>query len=235
MTKEYVTDHRTLSKYLDDQLCDQERQAFEAYWTQNPDVIDDLEAHAQLQAGLARLRQTGELERLLQRRTRSRRTWTLALAACLVALAVLITLRAGSPPSQAPAILIASATALSMQGRKPPEIETLEVLHTRSGAFDAMLQLTQPRKFFELRVLPNDGMAQRYAASLRYRNPDRTRTELAAVGDLRPARDGFVIVFLDSRRLRPGVHELQLVSDTPPSVPTHTGLFLINVVAAADR
>ena len=48
-----------VERYLAGRLSDAEQRRFEAYWAENPGLVRDLEASAQLQSGLAMLRERG--------------------------------------------------------------------------------------------------------------------------------------------------------------------------------
>ena len=89
------------------ELTDDEREAFEAYYLEHPDVVPELEAAARFKVGLMKLRDTGELSKLLQRE--QRRQWPYFAAAAAVAEA-----NGTSPRSGA---LIGERRARGAQGR----------------------------------------------------------------------------------------------------------------------
>ena len=69
MDRKYIDDHHIAARYLADQLSDADREAFETYYVEHPDVLRDLEAAARMKVGLAQLREAGELDALMIART----------------------------------------------------------------------------------------------------------------------------------------------------------------------
>src|ERR1043165_5298786 len=88
MDRRYIDDHHVVARYLADRLTDEEREAFEAYFPEHPDVVQELEAAARFKVGLMQLRDTGELTQLLQPAPR-RQTWQYLAAAAAVAALVI--------------------------------------------------------------------------------------------------------------------------------------------------
>ena len=68
MDRQYIDDRHVVARYLADQLSDQEREEFEAFCAGNPEVFGEIEATARFKAGLARLKESGELEAAIARR-----------------------------------------------------------------------------------------------------------------------------------------------------------------------
>ena len=58
---EINSDH-WVERYLAGRLSDPEARRLEAYWIENPELIDDMERGARLKAGLADLHERRELE-----------------------------------------------------------------------------------------------------------------------------------------------------------------------------
>jgi hypothetical protein len=206
-----------VERYLDGRLSETEARRFEAYWVENPDLIRDVEAAAQLKSGLALLRERGELAALL------RPSWwpgglrLLVLAACAVlAVAGLATWRLAQSPGAV--LLAASATALpGLDGAALPRGAVSTVMRLRSAtAVDAVLELPAAPSALELRVLPEESpeapvAATRYAVTLAEVDAEGALREPAVADGVRVDGDGFVAVFVDSRTLRPARYRLRLV------------------------
>lgn len=230
MSANQFNDPRALSRYLDGQFSDAERESFEAHWVENPDLIQQLEADARLQAGLAHLKRTGRLERPARR-------WPALLAAAGIAaaafLAIAIALQITNRSTMAPMILAASAEAFGDEKRIEP---ALEIVHTRSERYDATLQQPGRSAIFELRLLPDIASTKaRYQMRLLSREAGGTRKRLATVDGLQPAKDGFVTVFVDAQRLTPGVYELLLVEGDQTDRSVQVSPYVVNVVPPARR
>jgi anti-sigma factor RsiW len=56
------------SRYLAGQLSPAELQAYEQHLLENPDAVRELEATARMKVGMASLRDSGQLEKLLRAR-----------------------------------------------------------------------------------------------------------------------------------------------------------------------
>ena len=67
MDRRYIDDQHVVARYLANRLTDEEREAFEAYYLEHPDMGQEMEAAIRFKVGLMRLRETGELAPLVQR------------------------------------------------------------------------------------------------------------------------------------------------------------------------
>ena len=133
------------SRYLAGQLSGSELQAYEQHLLDNPDAVAELEATARMKVGLANLRETGQLEKLL--RAPSRSTLAAGVRArrfrgtgsdCRRALA-----RRRRPRD---ATLVATASELiDPSGRPLAPGSSYALLRTRSSAYDAVIELPPSR------------------------------------------------------------------------------------------
>ena len=89
MDAKQIAELHIVERYLADQLSDEEAQAFEAYVEAHPEVTRDIENISRMKAGLAALRQRGELESLVKKQRRVPLWAGLAAAAAVVAIVVL--------------------------------------------------------------------------------------------------------------------------------------------------
>src|SRR5688572_21034668 len=88
MDRRYIDDHHVVARYLADRVTEEERSAFEAYYLEHPEVVQELEAAARFKTGLMRLRETGELDDLMQAKAGGFR-WPYLAAAAAIAFLVL--------------------------------------------------------------------------------------------------------------------------------------------------
>ena len=204
-----------IPRYLAGQLSTAESRDLEAYWTQHPEIVKELEYTLRLKEGLAILRSRGELEPLLRRRSSPR--WLMGAAAALLLLSV------GfwgwrRPPLHAPA-MAASRFELVGGDRDVLPVGGHYVLARDRGAAAAVsVQLPHERNVIELQVLPSDFAAGRpYWIDLARVDASGRRTVLRALDDVPAAEDRYVTVFVDSARLIPGRYELSLGAE--PRVP----------------
>src|SRR4026208_2063020 len=118
MDRRYIDDNHVVAGYLADRLTDDEREAFEAYYLEHPDVVQELEAAARFKVGLMKLRDTGELPKLLQRDQRLQCPY-FAAAAAVAALVIGAFVIIDRTPERHP-ILAATVEALRGPNGSPP-------------------------------------------------------------------------------------------------------------------
>lgn len=221
----FKDDPTVANRYLADQLSDAEREAFEASLLQNPEITQELEATARMKVGMERLRESGELDKIVRARPFFERPAFLAAAASIGVLAIgLMFVRWQS--ASAPSVLASSAAEF---GRALAVGSTPPMLRVRSEKYDAEIELPVERQALKLRLLPAaSGGAEKYSVSLAHLKDDGSTETIAAVKDLRPAQDGFISVFADSALLRPGRYRL-IVTGEGSEAPVYGETFLIRV------
>ena len=223
------------NRYLAGQLSETERAAFETQLERNPTTLQELEATARLKVGLERLRDTGQLNEEL-RPVFALRPVLLGLAATLVAALIGFALLRGTfaPSTTTPLLAATPASFADMKGVVLPVAATFAVFRKRAGDYDAVIELPSLRRSIELRVLPQIATpSERYRVSLARMLDDSTIEPSASIADLTPADDGFVTVFADSARLRPGHYRMAVSSSARNADPITTETFVINVVQPA--
>lgn len=230
MDRKYIDDHHIVARYLADQLSDVERQAFEAYYLEHPDVVQEMEATARLKVGLMQLRDSGELDTLLKQRPRFPQQRYLAIAAGIAVMAVGTLLWFNRGPAAQP-LMVASATSLfDRLGDPLPISSTHTILRTRSATDDAEIDLPRSPQTIELRVLPETpAQPARYRAVLSSISQDNALREVAAIVELEPEADGFVPLYLNSARLEQGRYRLTLSGDSGTSAADAASDFLIRI------
>jgi hypothetical protein len=217
MDRKYIDDHHIAARYLAEQLDDAEREAFEAYYLQHPDVLRDMEAAARLKTGLAQLRDAGELVQLLKPQPWYRDQRYLA-AAAVAALAVGVGLYGLRSPSRQPVLVASSGVLHTWRGTPLPLASSHMVLRTRGASYDAEIELPASAQTIELRVLPEyEAQQSRYRIALQAIADDDSLTPVAEVAGLTPGEDGFVPVFINTARIRPGRYQLTLTGDSVAS------------------
>lgn len=222
MNRNHIGDHHVVARYLADQLSDTERKDFERYYLEHPEMVRDLEEAAQLKAGLMRLRDSGELDRLLQPRRwqqRQFRSISRALrrnagmgavaALAIVAVATAFWLRADN--SSEPWMGPTASSLIARQGLPPRIAATYTILRTRALDADVEIELPATRQILELKVLPEVVAAgATYQASLATIDANDELREVATLSGLAAGEDEFVPLYLDSSKLRAGRYQLAL-------------------------
>jgi hypothetical protein len=224
LTKKYIDDHQIVERYLADQLSDVEREEFESYYVEHPEILDDLQAAAGIKLGAASLRKSGELQKLT-----ARRRWPsgLALAATfLVMIMGAYLLRAGAPQ---PVIMAAElgdfATPLT-------EAAIYQVQRTRSDV-DAIVALPGTPQALKLRVRPAlEPLPAAYRAQLAVIAEDGSQALVASLRGLQLDGDAFVTLYLNSGSLQPGNYQLNLSEDVAPEANPVVNEFLLELVAS---
>jgi len=206
MDRQYIDDHHVVARYLADQLPEPEREAFEAYYLEHPDMVREIEATARFKVGLAQLRDSGQLAALLKPTPwYARRLFLAVAAAAIVIIGMVFYVRTATPP-----LMAADVAALA----GPSSIASSHVVLRRRGSvFDAEVTLPGAGEAIELRVLPEFAATDaRYRISLA-RIIDDQREQISAVDHLPAGDDGMVTIYLNARRVAPGDYELTIASD----------------------
>ena len=208
MDRQYIDDHHVVARYLADQLADPEREAFEAYYLEHPEMLREIEAVSRFKSGLAQLRDSGELEALLKPTPWYARWRYLAIAAAaILVIGVAFYLRTPTPPLMATnlAALDGPATVASSHA----------LLRRRGSSFDAEINLPEAGAAIELRVLPEfSGADSRYRVSLARIDADERREQLEQIEHLSAGDDGMVAIYLNASRIAAGDYEVKITDDT---------------------
>jgi hypothetical protein len=229
MDRQYIDDQHVVARYLANRLTDQEREAFEAYSLEHPEIVQEMEAAARFKVGLMQLRDSGELTKLLQPDKRPQWHYIVA-AAAVAALAVGVFLVVDRTLAARP-ILAATAEALGGTDGKPPAwTREYAILRTRGSAVDAEIALPTPGLALELRVLP-EFMArpERYRVQLFRMSADDSLQGVAELGGLVPEPDNFVSVFVDGARLQAGQYRLAITGDPDTDARDKESAFILRM------
>ena len=234
MDRRYIDDKHVVARYLADRLTDEEREAFETYYLEHPDVVQELEAAARFKVGLMKLRDTGELAQLLQREKRPQWHY-FAAAAALAALAIGTFLIIDRAPGTHP-ILAAAVDALRGANGNPPTLtREYAVLRTRGSAIDAEIRLPPAGEALELRVLPEfAARPERYRVRLFRVSADDSLQSVAELGGLVPEDDNFVSIFVDGTRLQPGQYRLTIAGDPDTDARDKESAFILRMQPAIN-
>lgn len=235
ITPRDIEDHQLAERYLADQLSPTEQAELEQYYSEHPDVLQDLQAVAGIKMGLALLRTTGELQRLnAPRKTR----WPLVLAAAATLLVVVLSGYLLRTQLQPPTVIAASASALSAARGAPLRVHsTYELQRTRS---DVDVTIVQPRSagLIELRLRDAlDPPPAEYRIELLAIQAGDTRSSRARLGGLRVDDSGVLNLYLDPTVLGVGSFELRLFKEasrdsaSSSSQDLELSDFLIDIVA----
>jgi hypothetical protein len=229
-----IDDPTRASRYLADQLSDAECAEYEARFIEDPEAVAELEATARLKIGLERLRRNGELSELIAGTggPHPNRTWMLAMAATLAAIAIGVGLwfpRAGAP--SAPVLASAATVFRDHNGHSLSVLATAPLFRTRAERYDAVIELPATRGAIKLRVLPSTPAdSAKYEASLARIADDDSSGRIISIGDLHPsAEDGFVDVYADSALLAPGRYRLILTRAAAGAANGESDTFMIKV------
>jgi hypothetical protein len=231
MDRRYIDDNHVVARYLADRLTDEEREAFETYFLEHPEVVQELEAAARFKVGLMQLRDSGELTQLLQPAPQ-RRMWPYAAAAAAAAVAVLVI---GTTYLQSQRIAQERDSAHSVaflsrvNDNSPTTANVYAILRTRGSAVDAEIRVPPPGEAIELRVLP-EFTAPRYRIRLFRMSADDSMERVAELGGLKPEEDTFVPVFVDPARLRRGQYRLAIVGDPATDARDKESAFILRVL-----
>jgi hypothetical protein len=211
-----------LARYLAGQLTPAELDAFERTLPDDAKLREELEQLLKLKEGLARLRDRGELDAIVQAPARNR--W-LPLAAAAAAAIVLVALVWSYLPGAPPNVLASSLGQLVVPGQPAPTVATPYVLaHTRGSP--AVTQLERAG-VVELQLVPSTLSSEvSYSARLGPAAGGRIVGRTDAI-HMRP--DGYLTLYLDTSHLTPGDYELQLSPSHTTGSPSQIDRFAIHV------
>jgi hypothetical protein len=181
-----------------------------------------------MKVGLAHLRDTGQLDKLLRAQPALRTRWpALAAVAALVVLAIGLWRGAETPRDTT---LVAAANELmDRSGRPLAAGSSYALLRTRSSAYDAEIELPAEPRAIELRVRP-EAVAAVHSVALSQIRPDGSAVQIGSVSELQAQPDGFVRLYVDSSRLEPGPY-LLVITPAQDRAATSTSAFRVKVVA----
>jgi hypothetical protein len=230
LTRQYIDDHQVVERYLADQLSDVERDEFEDYYAEHPDVLRELDAAAGIKLGVAMLRESGELATLTKVPPARRWHTGWGLAATLL-VAIIVGTYWAKNETQPPAILSGNLDALG----RPSIAASYQIQRTRSDV-DAIVSLPPRPQAIELRIRPvfAPPAASYQIELLSIAEGSEIRTPVAAIDELGPGADGLVTIYVSSARLRPGSYELR-VADAANSSAINDFLVVITGENAPTR
>jgi hypothetical protein len=223
MNQRYIEEHHVLTRYLADQLSDAERIAFESYYVEHSQVLQELELAAKLKLGLALMADSGELA------APARRPWLPGLAAAALLIAAVSTGFWLIRPAPAP-LLVASVGELGGSQAAPLAADIYTIERTRSRRVDARIVLPPLPRTLTLRILP-EHVSATYGLRLNMLGSDAVVREIAQLPALRADADGLVSVYLQSQRLAPGTYEIVLSSNAEPNAPVSSFVVLVEIAS----
>lgn len=213
MDRQYINDRHVVARYLADQLSDSEREEFEAFCAQNPDLFREIEATARFKAGLAKLAESGDLEAALAKPP-GLGAFALRHAASLAAVGIGVVALVGAVYALRVPAMGASVAEVSGRFRSElPVAANFEIMRMRDSVdVDQRLSLPATPAALRFRVLPDIEGKPAYRATLSQETTSGTRLVASADG-LKPDEMHFVSFYLNSVKLVPGTYFLKVVPD----------------------
>jgi hypothetical protein len=229
MDRKYIDDHHIAARYLADQLSDSEREAFEAYYVEHPEMMQELEAAARVKVGLMGLRRAGQLEPLLQAPARIGQARRFAAAAAVVAVAIGVTVFFMRGPSTATMLAASPAAFVDGNGAPVPIARTLTLMNARGAGPDAEMTMAESAGTIELRIRTEfDAVPPVYQVAFSSIGADGRTTTLARIDGLAATEDGYVRVYLGGPR-KAGSYEVMLSGDAGTSAAGQATAFVLEI------
>ncbi len=219
MDRKQIESEHIVARYLADQLSPAQAAEFEAYYTEHPSMVREIEYALRLKEGLATLQERGQLDALMRAR---RGRWAMPLSiAAAIAVAIIGGWTWYGDPQPAP---VASTLDDLMSGTSAPlPIGGKYLLVRMRSANDGTLQIPLPasRSALELQMLPSGGTTGApYRVSLTRADADGGAERIGEARGLALGSDGLVTAWLDSAQLQPGRHTVELTpANAGPAMP----------------
>jgi hypothetical protein len=202
-----LNDSVLVQDYVANRMSEDERQTFEARLLSDSDLLRDLEESLRLREGLEVLREQDALKDLRNpRRGSSRMGWAVAASLAIAALCLALYQTRRAPP-----VMVASAGILrSTSGAALDTARVYSFATSRRGTPIPDLPLPLSGAL-ELRALvpgAAESADHTFGVTLERRDGADGMSRVGAAAHLVPDADGFVAVYLDAARLRPGSYSL---------------------------
>ena len=201
----YPTSASDAERYAVGQMTWSEELNFETRILEDPDLAAELDTIYRMREGFRLLYRRGQLAALVRGRgfVGARYALAAAVVLCAVGLAFLLSFRAMRPVI--PPVLVSSLAEL---GGTAVAAGKVLLVHARADERPTEIAgVTNARALAILPAIPADSPT--YRATLE-RLSDRGATALASNVEARSDRSGYVSLYLDARRLMPGVYRLTL-------------------------
>jgi hypothetical protein len=224
MQRDQIESEHIIERYLTDQLSESETAEFEEFCQKNPDIYREIEATLRFREGLAALRDSGQLQTVMQ--VRSNRLWySLAVAAAVL----LATFGLWSWRDHTPSQTLQAALFSTAAGAHP--VSASFVLITQRGAQSQnTLRLSNQAGTVALKLMPSDfAVDGRYDVTLRTRNSTGSNRSIGRIDDLKPAPDRFITLYLNPADLSPGEYEITVGRIGPRAQSDETDHFALSV------
>jgi hypothetical protein len=214
MDRKQIESEHIVARYLAGQLSPEEADAFEAYYTQHPSMVREIEYSLRLKEGLATLRDRQQLDALVKAR-RGRWALPLSIAAAVVAAALGTWTWYGGGSTPTAPVAARNLEELIDGGKATLPVAGKYMLVRVRSAEQTPLQIPLPStpSALELQVLPSGGAAGApYRFVLARSEADGKTKPLADLGGLAPGSDGLVAAWLVSERIQRGRYTVELSS-----------------------
>jgi hypothetical protein len=234
MSRQHIDDHALVARYLANQLTGAERESFEQYFLEHPELLEELNRTAQFKAGLLDLQESGQLAAALTAKTSFSRTAIFAVAATvLVAMTAVIGIWLGRAT---PSLIAASINDLTPPFAAHLQLNrSIRIERTRSSSYDATIVLPANPAAIELRIKPAVVAASgKYWIRMSQFAADDSVKPVATLNGVAPDADALISVYLNSANLSPAVYELQ-IADAAATTADPSNAFLIEAVPTAEN
>jgi len=230
ITRQYVDDNDLVARYLADKLPAREREEFEAFVINDPELLRELDRTAQFKSGLMSLQRSGKLQTLVKGKPWWHRSGPIALAASLILVVAGATLLLRRTEGPKP-IIAASARVLATQKGIQAISGPYSIQRTRSSSYDATITYPANGAPIALRIKPEAvASPARYRIALSIFSGDNRAQPVATVSNLEPETDGFIPVYLNSAAITPAVYELKISGDAGTSGENTESSFLVEII-----
>jgi hypothetical protein len=214
MNRQTIDDQHVVARYLADQLSDADREAFETYCAQNPEMYRELEAAARFKVGLLRLQETGRISPMLVEKEEPSVGFSFRKVAALGGVILGAAVFSGAfVATQGPMMASTLAEVSGSFRGELPIVAQVEFMRMReSSEVDQRITSPAARGAIEIRVLPDEEGATSYLATLSIDVAGGSRVVATETG-LKADEQQYVTMYVRSEELRPGMYSLMVVPE----------------------
>lgn len=217
---------RSIERYVAGRMDEKEERQFKELILAQPDIAAEVDAHQRIKAGLERLEERGELQKLLGRPAQPNYLKYALAASVLIALVVVASLWQSSSVSTPPMVAASLQELYGAESNRGMS-GTYLLASNRERGDETVIVVTRGAGALRLQVVPEMPEATSFSVSL-VRVSGDSETTLARSVMSRDGDRGVVEIFIDPETPGAGEYRLSLTSQGVAPATTDTYPFVLS-------